>query len=178
LHLGQLLLEFFKTFGQTFNYITTGISTRGNGRLFSKLRTNQVNWRQPFCFSIEDPQCPGRFLGENAFQALVFRNHCDEAYQRLMKGNTERWQSHSPSLLLRLIVRPGAIIQKKKELTGYYQALMNGPTDPFWREFDDPTPGKKHHKIRHQKRARKCRAEDGRPQEKPPFRRLLSGSLK
>jgi hypothetical protein len=29
-HLGQLLIAFFKTFGQTFNYIATGISTKGD----------------------------------------------------------------------------------------------------------------------------------------------------
>jgi DNA polymerase sigma len=43
LHLGQLLIAFFRTFGQTFNYATTGISTRGDGRLFSRLDTDPVN---------------------------------------------------------------------------------------------------------------------------------------
>jgi non-canonical poly(A) RNA polymerase PAPD5/7 len=142
LHLGQLLLAFFKTFGQTFDYITTGISTRGDGRLFSKLDTNQVNWSRPFRLSIENPQVPGQFLGENAFQAVGFRKCCDEAYRRLMEGNTERWHSQAPSLLVRLIVQPCGIIRKKKELKEYYQVLMNGPTDPFWRKLDGSTPGK------------------------------------
>jgi DNA polymerase sigma len=131
LHLGRLLIEFFKTFGQTFNYITTGISTRGDGRLFSRLDTDRVNWKQLFRLSIEDPQSHGQFIGENAFQVMTFRDRCDEAYQRLMEGNTEQWHSQSPSLFLRLITRPSDIIQKKEELKGYYQVIMNGPTDPF-----------------------------------------------
>jgi hypothetical protein len=123
-----------------FNYIATEISTRDDGRLFSRFDTSQVNWNRAFCFSIEGPQSPGRFLGENEFQAVVFRERCDEAYQRLMERNTERWHSQLSSLLLRLIIRPSGIIRKKEKLKGYYQVLTSSPADPFWRKSNRSPP--------------------------------------
>ncbi|OHS94114.1 PAP/25A associated domain containing protein [Tritrichomonas foetus] len=116
--LGYLLTLFFQTFGIYFNYLTTGISTRFGGRLFSRLDMDRVNWKQPINICVEDPQIPGNFLGENAFESGTFRSRCYGAYNRLQRPSTGE-----QSLLLRVINRPDWIIKHRAELKKHINTL-------------------------------------------------------
>jgi non-canonical poly(A) RNA polymerase PAPD5/7 len=174
-HLGRLLMAFLKTFGETFNYIVTGISTRGDGRLFSKLDTGRVNWAHPFCFSIEDPQSPGRFLGENAFQALAFRKRCRKAYQRLLFSG----HSQSQSLLLRIIKLPYSIIQRRHEINAQYQSLFSNPIESFSLETPESWPSRDcYDPERHRGHSRRHQNNGRMPPGVAPFHRSRSSSRK
>jgi non-canonical poly(A) RNA polymerase PAPD5/7 len=126
-NLGKMMVAFFKTFGTTFNYITTGISVRSGGRLFSRLENDRVNWKTPVCLCVEDPQLPGQFLGENCYQCLTFRTKCHQAHQRLMRGGVRDEQS----LLLRVIQRPDIILKRRAELSKQYQSLLGNAVESF-----------------------------------------------
>jgi DNA polymerase sigma len=64
MHFGRLLLTFFKGFGQMLNYIIIWISTRGDGRLFSKFDIHKVNRADSFYLCIGDR---GSFLAKTHF---------------------------------------------------------------------------------------------------------------
>lgn len=125
LSLGRLLQLFFKTFGDTFNYITTGFSTREGGRLFSKLDLGRVDWKYPIALCIEDPQNPGAFLGENCFRCYEFRKYCYSSFSKLMREST----SYQQSILLRIIERPNWLINYRSDLLKQYQTLVGNPTE-------------------------------------------------
>ena len=121
-NLGYILMYFYKFFGQNFNYITTGISTNGSGRLFSKIELNRINWKSPFTLSIEDPQIPGEFLGENAFKCPLFREICQKSYNAL----NLKPENGQPSLLFRIIKKPDLIITAKKKQNRLYEGYILG----------------------------------------------------
>ena len=132
-NLGKLLISFFKTFGTTFNYITTGISTRCGGRLFSRIALDRVNWKTPVCLCIEDPQIPGRFLGENCYECFTFRSKCHLSFKRVMSDGPVDEQS----MLLRVISKPEWIIRKRDELSKQYQALLGNAVECFSLAMDE-----------------------------------------
>lgn len=123
--LGKLLQTFLKTFGDSFNYITTGFSTREGGRLFSKLNLNRVDWKSPIALCIEDPQNPGAFLGENCFRCYDFRKICYAAWSKLTRESTTFQQS----MLLRIIEKPKWLINYRSDLLKQYQTLVGSPTE-------------------------------------------------
>lgn len=55
---------------------------------FDKLDLYRVSWNTPICISIEDPQIPGNFLGENAFNTFEFRKKCSDAYLKLISNRS------------------------------------------------------------------------------------------
>ncbi|KAH0790663.1 Nucleotidyltransferase domain containing protein [Histomonas meleagridis] len=125
LNLGKLLQTFLRTFGNTFNYITTGISTRAGGRLFSRVEANRIKWRNPINLCIEDPQLPGNFLGENSFKCDEFRNRCHRAFNNMMKVSPH----YEQSMLLRIITRPDWLIARRAEMKKQYQALLGNAVE-------------------------------------------------
>jgi hypothetical protein len=160
------LITFFKTFGQTFNYIATGISTRGDGRLFSKVDTKQVNWAHPFSFAIENPQSPGSFLGENAFQSMTFRARCGEVYSALM-GLGDR---PPQSLLLRVIKAPDAIIRTRNALKKQYQRLVAIAVESFSLDADNDRPRSGRNESRREQ-DESSREQDESPRDRNERRR-------
>ena len=118
-NLGEYLLSFFTTFGQNFNYITTGISTRNGGRLFSRIDFDKISWNCPINFCIEDPQIPGSFLGENAFDTLKLYNTCFRM-KKIIIGN----KNENNTLLYELIRSVKWIVDKKFEIKQKYQELF------------------------------------------------------
>ena len=109
--LGYLLLRFFQVFGTFFNYITTGISTRNDGCLFNRIDYDRVNWKSPINLCVEDPQFPGHFIGENAFDTPYFRSKCYNAYH-----NLSNIHYNSQSLLLKIINRPDWTIRYRQDI--------------------------------------------------------------
>lgn len=99
LNCGKILLKFFLYYGEAFNYITTGISTREGGRTFEKIREYRINWGTPINISIEDPQIPGNFIGENTYNTIEFRSKCSDAYLKLIMNKS----FYEQSLLNRII---------------------------------------------------------------------------
>ena len=100
LNCGKILLNFLDFFGRTFNYITTGISTRNGGRTFSRMTNGSIEWKNSFVICIEDPQIPGNFLGGNSFKSPQIR----ELFSRT--SNTVRmrkFQSTFQSFIARVI---------------------------------------------------------------------------
>jgi non-canonical poly(A) RNA polymerase PAPD5/7 len=120
LHLGHLLEHFFRTFGKKFNYIVAGVSVRAGGRLFSRINTKRINWREPCCLSVEDPQIPGQFLGENFFRCLEFRERCKEALEHIITAKRRR------SVLVKIVQMSATIIQRRQEMARLYAALVSG----------------------------------------------------
>jgi hypothetical protein len=120
LHLGFLLENFFRTFGRTFNYIVAGISVRAGGRLFSKIDAGKINWKEPCCLAVEDPQIPGQFLGENFFKSLEFRDQCRAASEEIAAAKPGR------SVLMKIVRLPDRVVQGKEELARLYNALVAG----------------------------------------------------
>jgi hypothetical protein len=106
---------------------------------------------------------------------MVFRKRCDETDGSLAEGNT----GQSQSLLLRVITRLDEIIRKKDELKRQCQRRMVNALNSFSLEPDDYRPGRnREDRGLHWDIWRRHQGEDMRPLERPPFRRLLSNSLK
>ncbi|KAK8866485.1 Non-canonical poly(A) RNA polymerase papd5 [Tritrichomonas musculus] len=120
MNLGSLLSSFLQTFGVFFNYITTGISTRFGGFLFSRMDVENVNWKNPVNICVEDPQIPGLFLGENAFEINTFRNQCFIAFNQLKKTN-----QNEQSLLLRFIHGSDIITKSRKSMKELYDSVLH-----------------------------------------------------
>lgn len=118
MNLGALLMLFLQTFGVSFNYIATGISTRFNGRLFARWDVEEINWKSPINICVEDPQIPGRFIGENAFESSVFRSRCYSAFNKLKREQNDQ------SMLLRIINRPEILIKQRNEFKKAFKALQ------------------------------------------------------
>jgi non-canonical poly(A) RNA polymerase PAPD5/7 len=90
MNVGSICLRFLKCFGNEFNYVTTGLTTRNHGRTFSLVDANQVNYRNWCGLSIEDPQNPGVFVGRNAYECRKVREKCGQAFCALNRHKSER----------------------------------------------------------------------------------------
>lgn len=121
-HLGFLLLSFFQFYGETFNYITVGISTRNDGFLFSRLAAKRMNWKFPLTLCVEDPQNPGSFLGENAFNCHIFREKCYQAFRSL----TVKLKPDEESILARIITSPEKVTKEKARINYLYDGYVKG----------------------------------------------------
>jgi DNA polymerase sigma len=120
---GAMLLAFFRCFGETFNYVVTGITTRNGGRLFNRLRQCCLNLKSPVSLCVEDPQSPGSFLGQNASQAGVIREKCRQATHRLSRNPIGYEQSTlgrviEPSVVLELMTRRAQVEMSYTRLCG------------------------------------------------------------
>jgi hypothetical protein len=119
---GKMLLGFLQCFGQKFNFVAPGITTRNGGRLFSRLGPCCLNTKTPVSLCIEDPQLPGSFLGENARQSRVFREKCDATYRTLKREMIGCEQS-----ILGRVVQPqvlAVLITRRQEIQRHYQRLV------------------------------------------------------
>ena len=125
-NLGRLLMSFFNIFGKTFNYFTTGISTREGGALFSRIETARLQFKTPVTLCVEDPQIPGQFLGENAFATPKFRTACQEAFRKMNTSN-----GAEQSILLRFLDFPKQLEHIRNDLNKNYQSLMGTLRDGF-----------------------------------------------
>ena len=126
MNLGRLLMSFFNIFGKTFNYFTTGISTRDGGALFSRIDTSRLQFKSPVTLCVEDPQIPGQFLGENAFAAPKFRTACQEAFRKMNTAN-----GPEQSILLRFLDYPKQLEYIRNDLNKNYQSLIGTLRDGF-----------------------------------------------
>lgn len=54
-NIGKLFTDFLLLYGKNFNYYTTGISVKGNGSYFNKIKRGWVDETYPFLPSLEDP---------------------------------------------------------------------------------------------------------------------------
>lgn len=127
-NLGKLLIKFFKIFGSDFNYFTTGISTIKGGTLFSRVDTERLDFKSPVALSVEDPQVPGSFLGENAYACPKLRNACFSAYRSI---NTS--QSQESTILSRVIEtqKTKTLEYARNDLDKHYQNLKGTLRDGF-----------------------------------------------
>jgi len=123
--MGKLINNFFQTYGNTFNFFTTGISTRNGGRLFSRVDTDHMSWMQSVNICIEDPQNPGNFLGENSYDTLGFRRICYKSRQNLYDSNSQN------SLLSRILSDCTYFLDRRKELQKHYDSLNRQVKDGF-----------------------------------------------
>jgi non-canonical poly(A) RNA polymerase PAPD5/7 len=153
LNLGHLLVNFFKLFGRDFNYVRAGIATRNGGRLFSKADIGRVKREAPVRLCIEDPQIPGKYLGENSSKCPEFKAKCRVAYENLMSEGRPNEQS----MLLRIITRPDVLIRRKDELARHYATLAGKAIESFSLEDDERA------------RRRGSFVNDRRRKEKRPF---------
>ncbi|MFN7124084.1 MAG: hypothetical protein ACK4NM_18815, partial [Hydrogenophaga sp.] len=71
--LGELLLEFFYTYGCTFNYVHAGISVRHGGTYYRKAEKGWVVPGRPALLSLENPDEPELDVGKNSFAVLRVR---------------------------------------------------------------------------------------------------------
>lgn len=143
LNLGKLLTLFFKVFGYTFNYMTTGITTRNGGCCFNRMDTGRIEWKKLLNISVEDPQNPGSFIGENAFEIQTFREKCNNAYRRLMKSGN----SYEQSLLLRILNRPDWSMKYRAEIGRQYQTLLGNIVESFSLNFEEEKKKNKQNKY-------------------------------
>lgn len=92
---GELLIHILKTIGTRINYYFVGISTIGNGCLFSKRKADQLDHRTPQALVFEDPQMQNIFIGARTTQtpklANLFQNVLEsfESDNFLVKSNLQ-----------------------------------------------------------------------------------------
>ena len=82
----DLIVGFFKFYGQEFNFTLTGIDVVGNGRFFSRLKENCLNLESPSTMYIRDPLNPNNVLGHNAFKMAQVKELFSRTYQMITKG--------------------------------------------------------------------------------------------
>lgn len=119
-HVGKLVMNFFKIFGSNFNYVTTGISIREGGRLFSRIDNDRQSWKNPMCLCIEDPQIPGQFLGENCYECGKFRNACYRAFRALMSEAEVGEQS----MISRILNPLEWVSRRREQVKAHYQSVL------------------------------------------------------
>jgi hypothetical protein len=119
MHCGELLMSFLKCFGEHFNYITTGITTKDGGRLFSRIDERKFDVRRPFTLCIEDPQVPGSFLGGNAWLAPVFREKCFRAAAQLKERTGFGYEQSMLGRVVFEISVKAVLARRTKDLMAY-----------------------------------------------------------
>lgn len=83
----DLIVGFFKFYGQEFNFTLTGIDVVGNGRFFSRLKENCLNLESPSTMYIRDPMNPNNVLGHNAFKMAQVKDLFSKTYHMITKGH-------------------------------------------------------------------------------------------
>ena len=83
----DLIVGFFKFYGQEFNFTLTGIDVVGNGRFFSRLKENCLNLESPSTMYIRDPMNPNNILGHNAFKMPQVKELFSKTYLMITRGN-------------------------------------------------------------------------------------------
>jgi non-canonical poly(A) RNA polymerase PAPD5/7 len=119
---GTILLGFLQCFGEHFNYVVTGITTRNGGRLFSRSSQFCLNLKHPVSLCIEDPQSPGLFLGQNAWQAKALRKKCKQAHLRLSRETVGYEQS-----MLGRVIQPKTVrelMARRAKIERYYAGIV------------------------------------------------------
>ena len=119
---GMVCRLFFKCFGVVFNYPVVGISTVGEGRVFSRFKEGVINCRSPNSLCIEDPQNHGVFLGGNAYRCVELRERCESAFRVLSRKPIFNEQS----ILLRIVKTDytARMSRRKEEMEAFYQRLV------------------------------------------------------
>eukprot|EP00300_Choanocystis_sp_HF-7_P014413 c18683_g1_i10.p1 GENE.c18683_g1_i10~~c18683_g1_i10.p1 ORF type:complete len:464 (+),score=83.80 c18683_g1_i10:1089-2480(+) len=82
--LGYLLTTFLDLYGRKFNYITTGLSVRGQGSYFPKVRRGWFQPDAPLRLSVEDPQDPDNDIGKSSREILKIQQSFAESLAALM----------------------------------------------------------------------------------------------
>ena len=82
-NLGELLLDFFETFGKRFNYFTVGMSVRDGGSYYNKEDEGMVDERRPGMMSIQDPMDAENDVSKNSYGIMRVRSAFEYAYHVL-----------------------------------------------------------------------------------------------
>jgi len=83
-NLGALLLDFFALYGNSFNFVHTGISISNGGSYFLKLdRMGWFNSLRPMSLALENPEDITVDIGKNSFQLPKIRRAFEHAQQVL-----------------------------------------------------------------------------------------------
>jgi DNA polymerase sigma len=131
-----ILLSFLRCFGERFNYVVTGITTRNGGRLFSRLSEHCLNMQRPMSLCVEDPQSPGSFLGENAWQARVIHGKFKQAQLRLCRETVEYEQSIFGRVVQHRIVEE--LMAKRAEMQRHYAGPVGIEALPLDKKDEKP----------------------------------------
>lgn len=87
-NLGSLLIEFFELFGDKFNYCTTGISVRHDGKFFAKgamdRKENFFTQNRPFSLALENPLEPDNDSGRGSFRIQTVQKAFSKAHKLLL----------------------------------------------------------------------------------------------
>ncbi|KAL9182897.1 hypothetical protein ACHAXT_004176 [Thalassiosira profunda] len=87
-NLGSLLLDFFELYGIDFNYVTTGISVRHDGRYFPKggEKHKESFWQpsKPFSLAMENPFDPTADVGASTFRIQMIQRIFAHAFKTLL----------------------------------------------------------------------------------------------
>ncbi|KAK9822265.1 hypothetical protein WJX74_001011 [Apatococcus lobatus] len=83
LNLGQLLMDFFKLFGEDLDHQEVGISCRNGGRFYNKSAHGFMQLGRPEMLSIEDPNDEDNDLGKGSFNFPRCRTAFLLAFKRL-----------------------------------------------------------------------------------------------
>lgn len=72
-NLGTALMNFFRFYGRTFNYVLAGIRVKNGGSYFDKVAKYHTNPHETLRYCIEDPNDESNELGRNGFAATRIR---------------------------------------------------------------------------------------------------------
>ena len=76
---GQMVLYLLDVLANKINYFLVGISTRNDGRLFSKRKLELMTATCPQAFVFEDPQFQDNFIGTRTSHSLILISKCRTA---------------------------------------------------------------------------------------------------
>ena len=98
-NLGELLLDFFETFGKRFNYFAVGMAVRDGGSYYNKEDEGMVDERRPGMMSIQDPMDAENDVSKNSYGIMRVRSAFEYAYHVLRVAlQTDPWDGADAKL--------------------------------------------------------------------------------
>lgn len=122
--LGILLVDFFKLYGQLFNYVNTGISVRDGGSYFRK---TDIDRTRPYLLSILDPTDLSNDVTRNTYQILNIRKAFGHAYNALTSNKP--YDQRKPTLLSRIIHIDDVVLRRREKIGQFYGPRLNSMID-------------------------------------------------
>ena len=119
-NLGALLLEFLELYGIDFNYCTTGISVRHDGKYFPKghpsRRQNFLHPRDGRLLAVENPFEPTMDVGQSSFKIWLVQRAFEVAVRVLMSMVSKPFEVPSGGSILASILPPSEEMWKRKSM--------------------------------------------------------------
>ncbi|XP_017772001.1 PREDICTED: non-canonical poly(A) RNA polymerase PAPD5-like [Nicrophorus vespilloides] len=132
-NLGVLLIEFLELYGRKFNYVSTGIRIRDDGRYITKeeMQKDMTDGHRPSLLCIEDPLLPTNDIGRSSYGVLQVKRTFDHAYHTLsfaVNPQMSNVDCNKSSILYKLLKVTDDVIRYRHWMKSQFGSIQNTHT--------------------------------------------------